>query len=110
MAELAQLPNVFVKLGGLGSWSAGFTFEKRDRPPSSIELAAAWRPYFETVVEQFGADRCMFEGNFPVDKRMFSYAVMWNAFKRLAEAGTESEKSALFCGTAFGSRPSHFES
>ena len=42
----------------------------------------------------------MFESNFPVDKGMFSYGVLWNAFKRLASAMSADEKSALFSGTA----------
>ena len=37
-------------------------------PPSSAEMAALWRPYMETCIELFGADRCMFESNFPVEK------------------------------------------
>ena len=40
----------------------------RGRPPSRTTLAAAWRPYVETCIEAFGAERCMFESNFPVDR------------------------------------------
>jgi len=53
-------------------------------PPSSGEMANAWRPYVETCIENFGAGRCMFESNFPVDKGACSYPVLFNAFKRLA--------------------------
>jgi len=42
----------------------------------------------------------MFESNFPVDKGMFSYGVLWNAFKRLASAMSANEKAALFSRTA----------
>ena len=42
----------------------------------------------------------MFESNFPVDKGTCSYAVLWNAFKRLAAGGSPAEKTALFSGTA----------
>ncbi len=35
MRELARLPNVFVKLGGLGMRINGFDFEKSETPPSS---------------------------------------------------------------------------
>jgi predicted TIM-barrel fold metal-dependent hydrolase len=42
----------------------------------------------------------MFESNFPVDNYTSSYAVLWNAFKRLAQGATPTEKSALFAGTA----------
>ena len=78
----------------------GFAFHKRPRPPSSEELAAAWRPYVETCIEAFGPARCMFESNFPVDKISGSYATYWNAFKRLAAQASPDEKAALFRETA----------
>ena len=40
--------------------------------------------------------RCRFESNFPVDKGMFSYPVLWNAFKRLAAGASANEKAELF--------------
>jgi L-fuconolactonase len=100
MRELARCPNVHVKLGGLGMRLFGFDFASRPRPPSSEELAQAWRPYIETCVEAFGAQRCMFESNFPVDKGTCSYAVLWNAFKRIAAGASFTEKQWLFSGTA----------
>jgi L-fuconolactonase len=42
----------------------------------------------------------MFESNFPVDKGMCSYPVMWNAFKRIAAGCSADEKKALFSGAA----------
>ena len=42
----------------------------------------------------------MFESNFPVDKLSLSYDVLWNAFKKIAAAYSESEKDSLFRGTA----------
>jgi predicted TIM-barrel fold metal-dependent hydrolase len=98
--DLATCPNVLVKLGGLGMIVHGFDFRTRTSPPSSLELSKAWRPYFETCIESFGADRCMFESNFPVDKAQCSYAVLWNAFKRIASGASAGEKAALFHGTA----------
>jgi predicted TIM-barrel fold metal-dependent hydrolase len=55
-----------------------------------------------TVFEECGsmAARCMFESNFPVQKRWCSYSVFWNACKRLARHASAEEKSALFSGTA----------
>ena len=97
---LAACANVHVKLGGLGMPMTGFDFAARAEPPSSVELAEAWRPYFTTCVEAFGAERCMVESNFPVDKGMFGYGVMWNAFKRFARGCSTDEKTALFSGTA----------
>ncbi|MGF6484288.1 amidohydrolase family protein [Paraburkholderia sp. JPY419] len=100
LARLASLPNTRMKLGGAGLTVFGFDFATRDLPPSSEELAAAWRPYFDICIDLFGVNRCMFESNFPVDKGMFSYGVLWNAFKRLASAMSADEKSALFSATA----------
>lgn len=78
----------------------GFGFERKDLPPSSEQLAMAWHPYLELCVEAFGARRCMFESNFPVDKGSYGYAVLWNAFKRFAAPASAEEKLALFSGTA----------
>jgi len=97
---LAGCPNVAVKLGGLGMRINGFQFHHREKPPSSHELADAWRPYMEVCIEAFGVNRCMFESNFPVDKISGSYAIYWNAFKRLAAGASGDEKAALFRETA----------
>ena len=100
MADLARCPNVHVKLGGLGMRIGPFDHHARPMPPSSQEVADAWRPWVETAIEQFGAQRCMFESNFPVDKGGASYAVLWNAFKRIAAGASATDKAALFEGTA----------
>ena len=100
LRELAACPNVHLKLGGQAMTIRGFAFHEEVLPPSSGELAAAWRPFMETCIEAFGPERCMFESNFPVDKGMCSYPVVWNAFKRLAAECSDAEKAALFHGTA----------
>ena len=58
IGELAKCPNVNVKLGGIGMTSFGFDFHEREVPPSSEELAAAWRQYVEPCIEAFGVNRC----------------------------------------------------
>ena len=103
IAALAKMPNVYCKLGGMGMAVMGFGFDdykKHARPVSSEVLAAAWKPYVEYCIEQFGVDRCMFESNFPVDKRTCSYPVLWNALKRVASGASAAEKTALFSATA----------
>jgi len=100
MIELAAFPNLHMKLGGLAMNVNGFGYHHQPLPPSSGEMAAAWRPYVETVVEAFGPDRCMFESNFPVDKGSYSYPVFWNACKLLAKDASAAEKDALFRATA----------
>ena len=42
----------------------------------------------------------MYESNFPVQKRWFSYQVCWNKFKRISQAATATEKVDLFAGAA----------
>ena len=76
MAELAQCPNVYVKLGGLGMAYLGLGFD------------------------QFGPDRCMFESNFPPDRESVDFPIIWNAFKRIAADYSADEKRALFHDTA----------
>jgi L-fuconolactonase len=97
---LSQCPNVTMKLGGLGMPTCGFRASSSSTPPSSAELADEWRPYDETSIELFGAERCMFESNYPVDAATASYPVIWNAFKRIASGASPAEKIALFSGTA----------
>jgi L-fuconolactonase len=100
MKELAACPNVHVKLGGLAMPVNGFDYHDNPRPPTSEKIAADWKPWIEPCIQWFGADRCMFESNFPVDKGMVSYSVVWNAFKRLAAGASAAEKAALFKDTA----------
>jgi predicted TIM-barrel fold metal-dependent hydrolase len=98
--KLAQCPNVFVKLGGMGMRINGYDFHGQADPPSSETLAAAWKPYVDTCIEAFTPARCMFESNFPVDKGSYGYGVFWNACKRLASGANDSEKADLFARTA----------
>jgi len=100
LRELAHCPNLYLKIGGLGMRLFGFGAHERARPPSSEELAEMWRPIVETCVKAFGAGRCMFESNFPVDKAGVGYTTLWNAFKRITASWSEGERRALFHDTA----------
>jgi predicted TIM-barrel fold metal-dependent hydrolase len=100
ITQVAACPNVVVKLGGLGSERSGFDWHERAVRPSSSELAAELKPYFEFCIEKFGVGRCMFESNFPVEKRVNSYVAVWNAFKRITENFSPDERAALFHDTA----------
>jgi L-fuconolactonase len=100
ITELAGCPNVTMKLGGMMMRLAAFDYGAAPAPPSSAQLADYWRPYIEACIERFGAARCMFESNFPVDKMGIGYAALWNALKRLAAGASAAEKLALFSGTA----------
>jgi L-fuconolactonase len=100
MSRLAQLSNVAVKLGGLGMVLTGAEWHEREQPPTSQELAEAWRPWFDTCLDAFGPARCMVESNFPVDKGMYGYRTLWNAYKRLSAGMSDTERAALFHATA----------
>ncbi len=100
ISELAELPNVYAKLGGLVMPINGFNFHKRAQPANSTEIIAATRAYHLHTIECFGVERCMFESNFPVDKRSCSYHVLWNAFKRMTRDFSASERAWLFHDTA----------
>ena len=98
--QLAKSPLVTVTLGGLAMVFPGFPSFMSDPPAPSTQLAAEWKPYLETCIEAFGAERCMFESNFPVDIGSCSYDVLWNAFKVFAKGYSADEKTALFSGAA----------
>jgi predicted TIM-barrel fold metal-dependent hydrolase len=98
--ELAKSEKVFVKLGGLAMVFPGFPSFMSDPPAPSTQLADEWRPYIETCIEAFGARRCMFESNFPVDIGSCDYEVLWNAFKIIAKDYSPADKTALFSGAA----------
>ena len=98
--DLGKCENVTVKLGGLAMVFPGFPSFMADPPASSEQLAAEWKPYIESCIEAFGAGRCMFESNFPVDIGSCDYATLWNAFKGLAARYSADEKADLFAGTA----------
>lgn len=97
---LAERPNVVCKIGGLAMPFLGLPTFMAEPQATSERLAEDWRPYVETTIEAFGASRCMFESNFPVDAGTCDYATLWNAFKRLAAGASADEKAALFHDTA----------
>jgi predicted TIM-barrel fold metal-dependent hydrolase len=100
VGRIAQLPNVWLKHGGIGMPIGGFGFAEMDSPPSSAQIVARWTPYFDVLIEAFGPDRCMFGSNFPVDRGAFSYATFWNACKLMTRTLSASERHNLFSGNA----------
>ena len=100
IAAVADCPNVYIKLGGIGMPRTGFDWYARTTPIGSEELAESMAPLMTYCIEQFGPDRCMFESNFPVDKVSYSYNVMYNAFKRFSKDYSPSERASMFHDTA----------
>ena len=63
MAKIAaDCENVVVKVGAAGFPHTGAGFDKREKPPTSEEVAAAFKDTYLWTIETFGCDRCMFEG------------------------------------------------
>lgn len=97
---LAGCENVHFKLGGINMKINGFGWHQGKVPPTSDELVEATGRYYDFCINTFGAKRCMFESNFPVDRESCSYPVLWNAFKKIAAGRSEEEKDWLFRRTA----------
>ena len=100
MMRLSRIPNINVKLGGLGMAVNGAKFHNSKFPPNSVQLSDVWKPWIYETIDMFGFDRCMFESNFPVDKGSCSYGALWNAFKILAKDMSVDEINKLFSKNA----------
>ncbi len=105
IAAIAENPNVVAKLGGLAMPDNGFqwhvtTLDTDAKPVTSDQFVDAQGPYYRHTIECFGPDRCMFESNFPVDRWSLSYAVFWNACKKIAADFTAAEQVSMFSATA----------
>ena len=79
---------------------SGYGWHRRALPPSSDELMDATQRYYHKAIELFGAERCMFESNFPMDRESCSYTILWNAFKKIASRYGARERDAMLKGTA----------
>ena len=100
IAEIADCPNVVAKLGGLAMPDNGFGWETASRPPTSDEFVETQQRYYHHAIKCFGADRCMFESNFPVDRLSISYHVLYNGLKKIAAEYSDAEQQAMFYDTA----------
>jgi predicted TIM-barrel fold metal-dependent hydrolase len=83
MAALAELPNVAIKLSGMG-----FTH----RPWSEDQA----RAYILGAIELFGTDRAMFASDFPTDKLFGSFAQHLDAYDAITAGFSEDERRALW--------------
>jgi predicted TIM-barrel fold metal-dependent hydrolase len=85
MEAVAACPNVSVKVSGFAiSRIAIIPTAPRARPFSSAEVADICREWTEPCFRLFGASRCMFGSNFPVDKVALPLRTLINAMKRLS--------------------------
>ncbi len=100
MAAIAECKNVVAKIGGLAMPDNGFGWNTRATPATSDEFVEVQERYYDHTIQCFGADRCMFESNFPVDRLSLSYHVLYNGLKKIAAKYSEDEQTAMFSGTA----------
>lgn len=85
MTELARLPNVRVKLGGLGMHCCfGRQVVESGARWQSDEMVAHLYPLYGFVYQAFGPKRVLFESNFPMDRVAYSYLSFWSAAKKMA--------------------------
>ena len=87
MAALAGCPNVAVKLSGLG------TFDRACREDR-------WRPVIAETVDRFGADRCLFGSNFPIEKLWTDYATLVATVRRCLDHLPAGDRRAVLHDTA----------
>lgn len=87
LRALAAAPNVAIKISGLAMFDHAWTIE-------------SFRPYVLQVIDTFGIERAMFASNFPVDRLFGAYGSLWHAYAQIVAGASESERHALFRGTA----------
>jgi predicted TIM-barrel fold metal-dependent hydrolase len=87
MRQLASRPNVVSKLSAFG------TFLHRNDPDHIARLVG------ETV-SIFGADRCLYGSNFPIEKLWTPYRALLDAFRAAARDLSDAEQRAVFADTA----------
>jgi predicted TIM-barrel fold metal-dependent hydrolase len=87
MVELAEQPNVKVKISGIGE--AGHAWS-----------VARQRGVVRDIIRIFGVGRCMFASNFPVDRLVGSFATIFNGFLEITDDLSDSDRRQLFHGNA----------
>ena len=87
MEGLAAQPNVVSKLSAFG------TFIHRNDPDHIARI-------FRETVEIFGAERCLFGSNFPIEKLWTDYRALLDAFLAASAPFDDGARKALFEGTA----------
>jgi predicted TIM-barrel fold metal-dependent hydrolase len=87
MTALAACPNVNVKLSGLGTFAHACRGEVMD-------------PIVRETVAMFGADRCLYGSNFPIEKLWTDYGTLYRSFRGAIAHLGESEQAAILHDTA----------
>lgn len=96
LEALAAHPNLCVKVSGLTMPILGWPFGERSSPPSVRQVVDALGPMVETALAHFGADRCLFASNFPMDKAVLPWTTLYEAFAQLTASHGEAVQRRLF--------------
>ncbi|MEL7298595.1 MAG: amidohydrolase family protein, partial [Pseudomonadota bacterium] len=84
---LSEQPQIVCKLSGFGMFNHNWTVR---------DIA----PLVEFCIETFGASRCMFGSNFPVDKLYRDYAGVFAAYAEIVAVLDAQTRNALFMSNA----------
>lgn len=87
MQALANEPNIFCKISGVGMLDPKFT-------ESSI------RPWIEHCISIFGPERCMIGSNWPLDRLFSSYDTVFNIYREIIAQYSAEEQIAISSATA----------
>lgn len=87
LAQLAQYPNVFLKISCIG-----WIFQKNNE--------AAIFPYIKEAVELFGIDRCVVGSNCPPDKIYLSFDQIFHIFRKALVNYSDLDQQKVFYGNA----------
>lgn len=88
MAALAAVgPHIHCKLSGLAM-------------PLGTVSVEAFAPWVEPAIELFGADRCLFASNFPVDGMHATFNDLYSVYADITAGLTDADRTALFATTA----------
>jgi L-fuconolactonase len=96
MSALAACKNVMLKLGGVNMVVSGHEWHKRSAPPRSDEMLDVAGPFIDYSIACFGPDRCMFESNYPAERRSCGYGPLWNFFKKVTKDFSAENKAKLY--------------
>jgi predicted TIM-barrel fold metal-dependent hydrolase len=83
MRQVAELPNVFVKISGIGQAAGGWSLEAK-------------RAVVLDTIAIFGVERCMFGSNYPVDSLCASFKDIFQGFAQIVSDFTAQERRRLF--------------
>lgn len=84
---LAQCPNVYAKLSGLGMLDPNWT-------------ADTIRETIHFVIDAMSVERCMFASNFPVDKLFCDFTTLMSRYQQVVASASADEQDQLFFSNA----------